>query len=70
MNELISALNHRGVNFIKTVDISMLSVKENRGYSIAILIGIVLSTGYILRLSKGNIADHPYSVLYSYFWWG
>ncbi|MBU3178866.1 epoxyqueuosine reductase [Clostridium estertheticum] len=58
MNELISALNHRGVNFIKTVDISMLSVKENRGYSVAILIGIVLSEGYIFRLSKGNIADH------------
>ena len=26
---------HRGVNFIKTVEISMLSVKENRGYSVA-----------------------------------
>ncbi|MCB2358782.1 epoxyqueuosine reductase [Clostridium estertheticum] len=58
MNELISALNHRGVNFIKTVDISMLSVNENRGYSAAILIGIVLSEGYIFRLSKRNIADH------------
>ncbi|MBU3157172.1 epoxyqueuosine reductase [Clostridium estertheticum] len=58
MSELISALNHRGVNFIKTVDISMLSVKENRGYSAAILIGIVLSEGYIFRLSKRNIADH------------
>ncbi|APC39913.1 epoxyqueuosine reductase [Clostridium estertheticum] len=58
MSELISALNRRGVNFIKTVDISMLSVKENRGYSVAILIGIVLSEGYIFRLSKGNIADH------------
>ena len=58
MNTLISELNHRGVNFIKTVDISMLSVKENRGYSAAILIGIVLSEGYIFRLSKGNIADH------------
>ncbi|MBU3216064.1 epoxyqueuosine reductase [Clostridium estertheticum] len=58
MNELISALNHRGVKFIKTVDISMLSLKENRGYSVAILIGIVLSEGYIFRLSKRNIADH------------
>jgi epoxyqueuosine reductase len=58
MNELISALNHRGVNFIKTVDISMLSVKENRGYRVAILIGIVLSPGYIFRLSKKNITDH------------
>jgi len=58
VNELISELNTRGVDFIKTVDISMLSVKENRGYSVAILIGIALSTGYIFRLSKENIADH------------
>jgi len=58
MNELISELNTRGVNFIKTVDISMLSAKENRGYSIAILIGIVLSPSYIFRLSKENILDY------------
>ncbi|MFT8315591.1 MAG: hypothetical protein ABF633_15280 [Clostridium sp.] len=58
MNELISELNTRGVNFIKTVDISMLSAKENRGYSVAILIGIVLSPSYIFRLSKENILDY------------
>ena len=58
MNELISELKKRGVNFVKVVDISMLSEKENRGYSGALLIGIVLSSNYILRLSKENILDH------------
>ena len=58
MNELISELKNCGVNFVKVVDISMLSEKENRGYSGAILIGIVLSSNYILRLSKENILDH------------
>ena len=58
MNELISKLNTRGANFVKVVDISMLSAKENRGYSVAILIGIVLSPSYIFRLSKENIIDH------------
>lgn len=58
MDELISELNTRGVNLIKTVDITMLPLKENRGYSVAILIGIVLSPSYIMRLSKENIPDH------------
>jgi len=58
INELISELNLRGANFIKIVDISMISVKENRGYGVAVLIGIVLSAGYILSLSKENITDH------------
>jgi epoxyqueuosine reductase len=58
MNELISGLNHSGANFIRTVDISMLPINENRGYSVAILIGIVLNSGYIFRLTKENIADH------------
>ena len=58
MNELISELKNRGVNFVKVVDISRLSEKENRGYSGALLIGIVLSSNYILRLSKENILDH------------
>lgn len=57
MNELISELKNHGVNFVKVVDISMLSEKENRGYSGALLIGIVLSSNYILRLSKENILD-------------
>jgi len=58
VKELISELNTRGVDFIKSVDISMLSSKENRGYSVAILIGIALSPGYISSLSKENIIDH------------
>ncbi|WP_041703144.1 hypothetical protein [Lachnoclostridium phytofermentans] len=58
MNELISELNSRGVNFIRGVDISMLSKKENRGYYVAILLGIVLRPDYIIRISKENIADH------------
>jgi epoxyqueuosine reductase QueG len=58
MNELISELKKHEVSFVKVVDISMLSKKENRGYSVAVLIGIVLSSNYILRLSKENILDH------------
>ena len=58
LNELISELNTRGSNIVKIVDISMLSENENRGYSVAILIGIVLSPSYIFRLSKENIIDH------------
>ena len=58
VNELISELNTHGVNFIKIVDISMLPTKENRGYSVAILVEIVLSSSYIFRLSKENILDY------------
>ncbi|HEY8804519.1 MAG TPA: hypothetical protein VIM42_05295 [Clostridium sp.] len=36
----------------------MLSINENRGYSVAILIGIVLGPSYIFRLSKENIIDY------------
>ena len=56
IRELISELNTRGADFIKTVDISMLSEKENRGYDTAILIGILLSPELILGLSKETIA--------------
>lgn len=58
LNELISELKNRGANFVKVVDISTLSVKENQGYSVAILIGIALSSSYIFRLSKENIHDY------------
>lgn len=54
--ELISELNTRGVDFIKTVDISMLSVIENRGYHTAILIGISLSPEFISDISEGKIS--------------
>jgi epoxyqueuosine reductase len=58
LKELISELNTRGANFVKKVDISMLSVNQNRGYNVALLIGIVLSPSYIIRLSKENILDY------------
>lgn len=57
LNELISELKSRRVNFVKVVDISMLSVNENRGYRVAILIGVALNPCYIFRLSKENILD-------------
>lgn len=56
VKELISELNIRGASFIKTVDISMLSQKENRGYDTAILIGMLLSPEFILGLSKETLA--------------
>jgi epoxyqueuosine reductase len=58
LNELTSELNTRGANFVKTVDISMLSENQNQGYSIALLIGILLRPSYIFRLSKENILDY------------
>lgn len=58
LNELISELKTRGVDFVKTVDISMLSAKENRGYGTAVLPGILLSPDYILRTSKENVPNH------------
>jgi epoxyqueuosine reductase len=58
LNELISELNTRGANFVKVVDVSMLSANENQGYNVALLIGIVLSPSYIFRLSKENMLDH------------
>lgn len=58
LNELVSELNRRGASFIKAVDISMLSKEENRGYSVAVLIGIALSPSCIFRLSQENSSDH------------
>ncbi len=58
LNELISELNTRGADIVRIVDISTLPANQNRGYSIALLIGIVLSPGYIFHLSKENILDY------------
>ena len=55
--ELISELNTRGADFFRVVDVSMLSLEENQGYSIALLIGSALSPGYILRGVKENNID-------------
>lgn len=51
ISEIISDLKTRGINFMKVIDISKLPVKENSGYNVAILIGIVLSPYYILQQS-------------------
>lgn len=61
LNELIFELNTHGANFVKVVDISMLSANENRGYSVALLIGIVLSPSYIFHLSKGILDKSEFS---------
>lgn len=57
-NELIAELKKRGANFVKTVDISMLSDKENQGYCSALVLGITLSPGYIKRLSQNTKTDY------------
>jgi epoxyqueuosine reductase QueG len=57
-NELVTELNTRGVSFIKAVDISLLSEKENRGYNVAVIIGIALSPGYIFHQLCENIVDY------------
>ncbi|MBL4933124.1 epoxyqueuosine reductase [Clostridium paridis] len=58
LHELTSKLKNLGASFIKTVDISKLTPKENMGYNNAILIGIVLSPRYIYKLSKENTLDY------------
>lgn len=57
LNQLMSEMKSREVNLVKVVDISMLSVIENRGYNAAILIGIALSPSYIYRMSEENVSD-------------
>jgi len=44
---IIQELNSRGAVFVHFVDISHLSVEQNRSYPNAILFGIVLSPGYM-----------------------
>lgn len=58
VEELFSELYSKGIDIIKTVDITTLSSKENRGYQTAILIGVALSPPYIHRLSVENVLDH------------
>ncbi|MGI6713262.1 MAG: epoxyqueuosine reductase [Bacillota bacterium] len=57
LNKLMSEFKSREVNLVKVVDISMISANENRGYSVAILIGIALSPSYICRLSEENVSE-------------
>jgi epoxyqueuosine reductase len=58
LNDLISELKRHGANVVKVVDISGLPANENRGFDIALLIGIPLSPDYIFRLSKENVFDN------------
>lgn len=46
-----------GARFIRYVDISELSLEENRGYSGAILLGIALSPQYVDKLGKDENVD-------------
>lgn len=58
LNELIHELQLRGVNFVRAVDISKLPAIQNRGYSIALLIGIALSPEVIFRASESYKTGH------------
>lgn len=55
--ELLSELKSREVNIVKVVDISMLPINENRGYSVAILIGVALHPSYIYRIAYENASS-------------
>lgn len=45
-------LKSKGADFIEFVDISQLPYKQNKGFQVAILIGILLSPTYLLEVSK------------------
>ena len=51
-NELESELKTLGADFVKFVDISLLSNKQNKGYPNAILLGIALSRDFIKKVSN------------------
>jgi len=50
-NELKAEIDRQGVDFVKFVDISNLPKAQTRGYSTAILVGIVLSRDYLKQVS-------------------
>lgn len=50
-NELKFEIDKQGADFIKFVDISNLSQKQTRGYTSAILFGIILSQDYLRKVS-------------------
>jgi epoxyqueuosine reductase len=49
--ELQSEINKHGVDFFSFADISHLSEEQNRGYPVAILLGILLSPGYLQTIT-------------------
>ncbi len=50
--ELIKELNDQGADFVYFVDISHLSDEQNKQYPAAILMGVVLSPGYIKKITS------------------
>ena len=48
-NKLISVIKKQGVDFVHFVDVSSFKYEQSKGYSTAILLGIVLSKEYIKR---------------------
>ena len=58
MNMIFSQLNSFGTDVVSAVDISMLSEKENRGFSAAILIGMPISPHYIADHSHFGQREH------------
>lgn len=57
INKLVSEVKTRGADFVKIVDVSMLSKNENRGYNAALLMGIALSPVYIESLLNEENVD-------------
>jgi len=55
-NEIIAYLKNQGADIVRFVDISKLHNKQNQGYPTAILIGIVLSSEFIQKMT--NIPDY------------
>ncbi len=51
-HELITELKNQGADFVYFVDISHLSAEQNKRYPIAILMGVVLSPGYIQKITS------------------
>jgi len=50
--ELSKKLTDKGADFVHYVDISNLSYEQNKGYPNAVLIGILLSPDYLLKVSR------------------
>ena len=51
-HDIQAKLKSKGADFVKFVDISGLSKKQNKGYCNAVLIGILLSPAYLLKVTN------------------
>ncbi len=57
--ELLTEIKKQDVDFIYFVDISHLTMEQNKGYPIAILFGIKLSKNYLLKVAaKPDYVEH------------